>query len=262
MTSPPALRASDIEADLGTARVGRSVICFSDVGSTNDVCWDSASQGDTDGLVILAERQRRGRGRRGRPWQAQPGEAILMSVLLLDAPGAFCCEALPIAAGVAVAEVVESFSPGLADLKWPNDVLIDGAKLAGVLVEHRRVAGQQGVVVGIGLNVLAAPGVDAIGRPATCLAAHLPQPPDRLALVRGLLQRLDARLADVAAGRTDAIHDAWVAHSGMIGRRVRIESAGACYSGHVLDVSPLEGLVLADDIGHRWYIPAAGATVL
>jgi hypothetical protein len=48
----------------------------------------------------------------------------------------------------------------------------------------------------------------------------------------------------------------------MIGRRVRIESAGACYSGHVLDVSPLEGLVLADDIGHRWYIPAAGATVL
>ncbi len=262
MTSPRPLRAADIEAGLDTARVGRSVICFPEVDSTNDVCWDSARQGDTDGLVILAERQRRGRGRRGRPWQASDGEAILMSVLLLGEPDALSCEALPIAAGVAVAEVIDRLSPGLADLKWPNDVLIDGAKLAGVLVEHRRVGNRQGVVVGIGVNVLAAPPLEAIGQPATCLASHLSHPPDRIALVRLLLQRLDARIADVEAGRTDAIHDAWLAHSGMIGRRVRVESGGACYSGHVLDVSPLEGLVLADDVGHRWYIPAAGATVL
>jgi BirA family biotin operon repressor/biotin-[acetyl-CoA-carboxylase] ligase len=256
------LAAADIEADLGTTRVGRSVICFPEVDSTNDICWDSARQGDTDGLVVLAERQRRGRGRQGRTWQAAAGEAVLLSTLLLGEPDSLCREAVPIAAGVAVAEAVDSFAPGSADLKWPNDVLIDGAKLAGVLVEHRGVDGRQGVVIGIGLNVSAAPPPGEIGQVATCLAEHVDRPAARLELVRRLLQRLDARIADVAASSTDTIHDAWVAHSGMIGRRVRIQSAGVCYSGNVLDVSPLEGLILADDLGHRWHIPAAGATVL
>lgn len=262
MTDATPLVAAQIEADLGTRRVGRSVICFPSVQSTNDICWDSARQGDTDGLVILAEHQRSGRGRRGRRWQAGPGEAILLSTLLLDAPDALCCEALPIAAGAALAEMVESVAPGLADLKWPNDVLIDGAKLAGVLVEHRRVGDRQGVVIGMGINVFASPSADVIGQAATHLAAHVPGDVSRLELVRTLLQRLDIRIADVAARRTDVIHDAWVAHSGMIGRRVRVQSAGACYDGHVLDISPLEGLVLADDLGGRWHIPAAGATVL
>jgi BirA family biotin operon repressor/biotin-[acetyl-CoA-carboxylase] ligase len=257
-----ALRPGDIEAGLGTSRIGRSVLCFPEVDSTNDVCWDSARQGDTDGLAIFADRQRLGRGRHGRVWQAAAGEAILLSTLLLGEPDALCREAVPIAAGVAVAEAVDSLVPGLADLKWPNDVLIDGAKLAGVLVEHRQIGRRQGVVIGVGLNVFAAPPAEEIGQSATSLVEHSRDEVSRLAVARALLRRLDARVADVAARRLEAIHDAWVARSGMVGRRVRIEAAGVCYSGHVLDVSPLEGLVLADDLGQRWHIPAAGATVL
>lgn len=253
-----------IERGLSTGLVGRSVVCFDEVGSTNDVALEAMRQGNSDGLVVLAESQRSGRGRQGRKWLCPPGSGILMSVLLLDSAGRAQPprEAITIAAGLAVAEAVEQ-SVGLAcGLKWPNDVLLDGAKLAGVLAETRRSGGVSATVLGIGLNVNAVPRAVAVDRPATCLADHLGGPVERVEVIRALLGRLDEWVGRVAAGQLDELHRGFVSRCRMINQRVVILCGGQSHTGRVLDVDPLGGLVLCHDDGSRVYLPAEGASVV
>jgi len=262
---PLSLDAHLLERGLGTRRVGRHVICFDQVDSTNDVAADSARQDGADGLVVLAEHQRRGRGRRGRQWLDQPGADILLSVLLVDAarpeeaPGH---EALTIAAGLAVAEGVEAACGLTAQLEWPNDVLLDGEKLAGVLVELRRQSGRRFFVVGAGVNVNAAPPGVQIGSAATCLADHLGHPVERIELVRAVLRRLDRWVGRISTGKLERLHSAWLSRCGMINQRIAVLCRGRRHVGRVLDVSPLEGLVLSCDDGRQVHLPAENSTVL
>ena len=253
-----------IERHLGVRRVGRSVLCFDEVGSTNDVALDAMRQADADGLVVLAESQRSGRGRQGRRWVCPPGSGILMSVLLLDPSGRERPrrEAMTIAAGLAVAEAVEMSVHLACGLKWPNDVLLEGAKLAGVLAETRTVGGVCATVIGMGVNVNAAPPAEAVDRPATHLADHLAGPAERVEIVRALLTRLDEWVGRVAAGQLDELHRGFVARCRMINERVTIRCGGRLHTGRVLDVDPLAGLVLCYDDGSRAYLPAEASSVV
>ena len=122
---------------LGTPRVH-----FRLVGSTNERARSLAARGAPHGTLVTAREQSAGRGRQGRTWTAPPGRALLCSLLVRDPP-----RLLPLAAGVAVAEVAGDY----ARVKWPNDVLLDGRKVAGILVEGRPQ--EDWAVLGIGLNV-------------------------------------------------------------------------------------------------------------
>jgi len=261
LVRPVKLNARLIERDLGTRRVGRNVICFDEVDSTNDVAWDSSRQAGCDGLVVLAEFQRKGRGRFGREWLSPPRENILMSVLLADDSALLAHDALTIAAGLAVAEGVEA-SCGLAcELKWPNDVLLDGAKTAGVLVELKGSAGRRHVVIGIGINASASPPADKVDARATCLADRLGHPAERIEVARCVLRRLDERVYLIEKRELAELHTAWLARCGMLNQRVAVLAGGARHVGRVLDVSPLEGLVLCTDDGRTLHFPAKSSTL-
>jgi len=264
LVRPVRLDGRLIERRLGTRRIGRSVICFDEVDSTNDVAAEAALQGDADGLVVLAEWQRSGRGRQGRRWLSPPGANVLMSVLLTHLAEPLPHEALTIAAGLAVAEGIEEGCAGLVacELKWPNDVLIEHRKVAGVLVELRRHDGRPSVVVGIGINVGASPGAGEADAPAAHLAEFVGADVERIEVVRGVLRRLDAWVAAVAAGELAALHDAWVARCGMMNQRVTVDCKGQRHVGRVLDVSPLDGLVLSCDDGRRVHVPAERASLV
>lgn len=120
------------------------------IGSTNERAAALAGEGAPEGVLVLADEQTAGRGRRGRPWSAPAGSSLLSSVLLRPAVEAHLLGALPLVVGLAVAEAVAPHAPGAeVTLKWPNDVLADGRKLAGVLVQRTADA----CVVGVGLNV-------------------------------------------------------------------------------------------------------------
>ena len=256
---PTALDAHLIERGLAVQRIGRHVICFGEVDSTNDVAFDSAEGAGGESLVVTAEFQRAGRGRLGREWTCPPGRGLLASVLLgangVEPPQ----EALTIAAGLAVAEGIERAAGAATQLEWPNDVLIDGAKVAGVLVETRSGSdSERNTVVGFGVNVSSAPDGDGLRRPATCLTdVGGAGEPERIEILRAILIRLDHWVAEIRAGRTAGLHDAWVSRCGMINRRVTVRSAGECVTGRVLDVSPLEGLILATDSGEQRRLSAA-----
>lgn len=256
------LDSQAIEHELGTDRIGRSVLCFDVVNSTNDVAWDSVRQGNTDGLVILAEGQRKGRGRHGKSWLSQSGQNILMSILLLDEKLCLSQEAVTIAAGLAVAEGTEQATGVQTELKWPNDVYINRHKLSGIIVERRCVDGMGAMVIGIGLNVNSCPPCDDVNTPPTCLADHADTAPNRQAIIRYLLQNLDRRLAAVATGQLDELQDAWRQRCWMINERLAVRSGGEVVVGRVQDISPLGGLLMIDDRGVHQYLPAAGASIL
>ena len=138
-----------------SAVVGRQVLVFEETDSTNDLAARAGADGLAEGLVIFAESQRAGRGTSGRQWVSPPRQNLLFSVLLrpVDVPAARWPE-LTFCAALAVAETAERMTGQAARIKWPNDVLLAGRKVAGILLETYQRDGAGFVVVGIGLNVL------------------------------------------------------------------------------------------------------------
>ena len=125
---------------------------YDSLGSTQDEARRLAQAGAPHGTVVTAREQTSGRGRYGRSWASPPGNVYLSILLRLDLPPPRFAE-LGFVAALAVADAVDAYLPGRAMLKWPNDVLVDGAKISGILIEHADAA----TIIGIGLNVLHVP---------------------------------------------------------------------------------------------------------
>ncbi|MCV7341968.1 biotin--[acetyl-CoA-carboxylase] ligase [Mycobacterium haemophilum] len=218
---PAALRAELI----GTGLRWRQLDVVAQTGSTNaDLLARAASGIDIDGAVLIAEHQTAGRGRHGRGWSASPRAQITMSigVSVADVPVA-AWGWLSLATGVAVLDTV---APMLdvtgvdAGLKWPNDVVASGGKLAGILAE----VAQPAIVVGVGLNVTQAP-EEVDGPGATSLLDLGVPAPDREQLVRRLLRELDARVGQWRRADPQLMAD-YRARSLTLGSRVRAELPG------------------------------------
>ncbi|HUK64204.1 MAG TPA: biotin--[acetyl-CoA-carboxylase] ligase [Dongiaceae bacterium] len=154
MSAEPGFDRARFAAALTTRVLGRALILCDEAGSTNDVAWEAMAAGGADGTTVIAERQPAGRGRAGRRWHLTPDRGLALSVALSPMSDRRETALLPLAAGLALAEALESLGAA-PELKWPNDVLIRGRKLAGILAESRRLPGRgDTVVVGVGINVL------------------------------------------------------------------------------------------------------------
>ena len=204
--------------------IGAPRVHHRSVDSTNERAKALALRGAPHGTVVTADEQTAGRGRQGRGWVAAPGSAVLLSVVLRPPP-----ESVPLAAAVAVADAV----PADCRIKWPNDVLVDGRKLAGILVEGRPQEGW--AVLGIGLNVTTPAHAfpPELREIATSLAAVLPEPPTIEQLLPALFGRLEERLAaplpEVLAEwrRRDALRGSKVRWSGGEGTAAGIDDRGS-----------------------------------
>ncbi|MEX0890642.1 MAG: biotin--[acetyl-CoA-carboxylase] ligase [Gemmatimonadota bacterium] len=174
--------------------------------STNDDARALAEAGAAPGTVVLADSQSAGRGRRGRAWSDLPAQSVLLSMVWR--PTGSAPAAAPLRAGLAVAQAVEGVTDGRASVqvKWPNDVLLGGRKLAGILCESVLGGPAPFVIVGVGLNVLQEPGSwqGPLAGTATSLRAELGSAPPR-GMVAGALVRL---LAGAAAHATDPLEAA------------------------------------------------------
>lgn len=192
---------------------------FDEVDSTNRLAAELARAGAADGLVVGADHQTAGRGRRGRTWESRPGSALLVSVVLRPAPAL-----VTLAAGLAAAGACESVAGVATALKWPNDVLLAGAKVGGILAEGVGDA----AVVGLGVNLgWSPPG-------AACLGAAI----DRMALLQAYLAGLDDP-GDVLAR--------YRSRCSTLGRPVRVQLPGATVEG-TADAVDEQGRLVVD--GH------------
>jgi len=213
-----------VERHLGT-HAGRFMIDVRDtVGSTNSALGARAAEGAPGGTVIAAEWQAAGRGRLGRAWHAGVGEALTFSLLWRSARGAGALSGLTLAVGVALARALESAGADGVVLKWPNDVLWRGGKLAGILTELQGDAlGPTAVVIGIGINVRLSEATRArIGQPATDLEAACGAAPDRNRLLAGVLIELDRVLEAFGREGFAPLREAWQRRHAQQGRRVTL----------------------------------------
>ncbi|OQY07256.1 MAG: biotin--[acetyl-CoA-carboxylase] ligase [Planctomycetales bacterium 4572_13] len=268
-----------IEAARKDGCIGRKVILYKSTASTNDIAWEYAANADNHGLCVLAESQSAGRGRRGRVWYSAPGQSVLCSLLLTgtDAPA----EMLTLTAGVAVAEAINelAYHHGQAQLdratrsqcriKWPNDILIQGQKVAGILVEKRTIKAKPCFVVGIGINcnqtAAAFDGYD-LNIPATSLAIQAGHAIDRTELVCILLDKLEYWLGQISVGLAhptdNPIIQRWLQLSGMLGRHIAVECDGKRHSGFCRGVDPAGGLILQLDNSVVRLFAAAQTTII
>ncbi|AFM26328.1 biotin--[acetyl-CoA-carboxylase] ligase [Desulfomonile tiedjei] len=135
-----------------------NLIIYESLGSTQDIARELARQGDSEGTAILALKQTSGRGRLGRTWVSPPGKNLALSVILKPHIEPQHASLLGMAASIATAETVESYGIARAELKWPNDVLVNGRKIAGILSEAAVTSNRlEYVIVGLGLNVNCSP---------------------------------------------------------------------------------------------------------
>lgn len=203
---PHDLSAQAIEASLH-GRLGRPVRWFDAIGSTNDAAWGWARGGAPEGSLVVADHQTRGRGRWDRAWIDQPGSSLMFSLILRPPPDGEAVSLLTTAAGLACAEAVEAVSGLPTGVKWPNDITVDGKKLAGLLVESAtRGERVEIAVVGCGVNMhLPADMPAEIAGNATSLSAALDRRDDGRPVDRaGLLAAILAGFEQVYGSLTDS----------------------------------------------------------
>lgn len=251
------LVAEAIQRDLGTRRIGRFVIVLPEVDSTNSYALDRlAVVGSNDGAVVFAEYQTAGRGRLGRAWQSPRGASLTFSVLLLEPLGRAAPTRWMMAGAVAVAQAIGEVTDVAPMVRWPNDLYVGTRKLAGILVETRRLAhGPIGVVIGIGVNCLQQPNhfPQELRAKATSLEIESAQPVDRTVIARSLLRRFDALLACQDRPSDDELAVQWRDLSADLGASATLICDDKRFSGRIVDIHPATGLVLQLDAGGRRY---------
>jgi BirA family transcriptional regulator, biotin operon repressor / biotin---[acetyl-CoA-carboxylase] ligase len=254
-----------ISTNLKTDRVGRKVLVFDRTASTNDVAAEYARNPENDGVVVFAEEQTAGRGRRGDAWFSPHGESLLFSIALVGrVPDG---EMLSLSAAVAVAEAIGRVGGHHARIKWPNDVLLNGKKIVGILVESKAPRRGDSLtpncsVIGIGINCHQsresfAPEIREI---ATSIDIESGSPCDRTILARRVLTSLD-HWWTVAQSDPERVTETWGHLSAQVGHRVAVRFNRRRFAGHCIGVDPTKGLILRLDGGGIRMFDAAHTTI-
>jgi BirA family biotin operon repressor/biotin-[acetyl-CoA-carboxylase] ligase len=248
------LHADDLLARLGPTKVvGRDIRVFHETTSTNDVVERLARDGVKEGVVVFAEAQTRGRGRMGRKWVSPGGKGLWFSVLLRPKLAGESRSLLTIASATALARAIRKYTELRPEIKWPNDVLIGGRKIAGILAElSAELHLVRHVVLGIGVNV----NLDGSDFPlelrphATALSLECGHQLDRGALAAGVLRELDYDYDRLIRGEFEALADEWEAQCTTLGREVTIRAGTRSWRGRAESLDATGALLLRTHHGH------------
>ena len=254
------LSVGSITRDLDTAIVARNVLSYGRVGSTNDIAVQLAREGTEDGTLVIAEGQTRGRGRMARRWLAPGGSSLLMSLVFYPSLLPAQIQRVTMICALGVRTGIRLVTGLEAQLKWPNDVMIGGKKVAGLLAEasvsEHEVAF---VVVGVGINVNLDPSsLTDLLMPATSLAHELGRSIDRTEVLRSVLREMDSRYVRLLAGWSP--RDEWASHLVTLGRAVSLAQGDTVFSGVAEDVDEDGMLLLRDDQGVLHRLPVGDVT--
>jgi BirA family biotin operon repressor/biotin-[acetyl-CoA-carboxylase] ligase len=225
--------------------------CHDELPSTSDVAKELAEDGAAHGEVVVADRQTAGRGRRGRSWVSPPGKNLYLSVVLRPELAPHRAPELTLLASVALCEAVRA-AGAEAVIKWPNDLLVGGRKVAGILTEMAADPDRvQWVVVGIGVNLNAAAEdfPDELRAEATSVAVGRGGPVPRALFAAALLGRLEGWLERHAAEGFAPVRERWRELSGTLGREVRVTTGEGEIVGVATDVDESGALLVRGPAG-------------
>jgi BirA family biotin operon repressor/biotin-[acetyl-CoA-carboxylase] ligase len=253
------LQLQQIQAGLITKRLGAQLHYFPEIDSTNSYARQLAEDGAGEGEIVIAEAQTRGRGRLGRNWISPPFVNLYFSVILRPRLAPAHAPQLTLMAAVAVADTVTSFIHIAPAIKWPNDLLVGGRKLAGILTESSCDSERiEFVILGIGINlnypVELMP--EDIRNRATSIASLTGSKVNREEFLRRLIHDLDRCYGEFEESGFDAIAPRWEALFGLRGKRVRVEMTDQVIVGTAQGIDREGALILEDGQGERRRIVA------
>lgn len=220
------------------------------ISSTNDLAAQAAREGEPEGLVITAIGQTSGRGRRGRLWQDEPGQSILMSLLFRPNLELSETPALGFAVSLAIAEWLESL--GLRpELKWPNDVLINGRKIAGMLIEHVYCDGSDAIAAGVGVNVNQQCFDGDLKSIATSLHLQTDRLYDIAELQKTLAETIFLKYTNFVTAGSEEILESWRNYMWGVGESVEILTESDTLSGVIQGVDDVGALIISGRFGQQ-----------
>lgn len=217
---------------------GTEFLQLGEIDSTNEEAKRRIAAGAQDGLVILAERQLSGRGRRGHTWSSPAGNLYMSMVVGLDRPLSEAAQ-LTFVIAVAICDVIRTWTEGKAEtrIKWPNDIFVDRRKLTGILLETEPdPAGDPMVVIGVGVNLVSHPSETEVETPATDLktVADVEVPP--IAFAEMLVPSFQSWRSIWARDGFPPVRDAWIERALGIGERIRVRLGEHTFHGEFLDL--------------------------
>jgi len=273
-----------ITDSLKTQRIGKKVLVYDSTSSTQTIAAEYARNKENDGLVIFAEQQTAGRGRAGNQWHASRSDSILCSIVLTQ--NNLPAELLSLTCAVAVAETIGKPARSHARIKWPNDIMLNGKKVAGILLESKslpisdcrvpiskskieslsraepRDRKSEIYVVGIGINCHQK--TDSFGAElqpiATSIDIETNSVTDRISLAKRLLTTMD-RWLELAGRSSDKVIDEWQNLSIQLGHRVKLIYNGRQFAGNCIGIDPEKGLILQLDTGGVRMFDAAHSSI-
>jgi len=226
LAAPNLLLASEIEADLESLLIGRSVIAHREIDSTNLHARHLAEEGALEGTVVIADRQSAGRGRLGRRWESPAGVNLYCSIIIRPNLPIQYAPQLTFLSAVAVAETLNKICHLHAQVKWPNDILVDGAKIAGLLNEMNAETEQLHFVVlgiGINLNMVKEQFPKNLNYRATSVLLETGQTVDRLLFLRTFLQCLDRHYNNFLQQGFGPIRGQWERLNNLMNQQVTVD---------------------------------------
>ncbi len=238
---------TSISAGLATDLIGREILFFDRLSSTNEEAVQLARRGAPEGTVVIAEAQDKGRGRLGREWVSPPGRNLYASIILRPGTAPHELQGITLLAAVAVAETIARFSPKKPSVKWPNDVLIGNRKIAGILMEMQGSAEMADFVVagiGINLNMEQKDFPTPLRKTATSLLCASGRPVPRAAFTQSLLLSIEIWYKTFLEKGLSAIIEVWRQHFTSEGKPLRVRSLRKTIEGICLGVDETGALVL------------------
>jgi len=265
LDEPDALLADDLIARLGKTKIiGRDIRVFEQTTSTNDVIEKLARDGVREGVVVFAESQTKGRGRLGRKWISPARKGLWFSILLRPNLRPQQTTQLTIAAATALRRAIHLETGLPAEIKWPNDILINGKKAAGILTElSAELDRVRHVIPGIGIDV----NQDANEFPpelrkiATSLKIERGESVSRAELAAAILRELDDDYTRICAGKFSDISGEWEEHCGTIGKGVTVQIGDRKIRGRAETLDDEGALILRTEHGQLQRITGGDVTV-
>lgn len=264
ISAPDILSATEIAHNLKTKTIGQKVISFNEVKSTNSLASQIAETGAAHGTIITAEQQTKGRGRLGRNWYSPTGKGIYLSIILRPKFSPDQAPGLSIMTALALALTVEKIIPKKVRIKWPNDLLINDRKAAGILTELTAERNRiDFVIVGVGINInqQSSDFPDELKETATSLRRVTRKKINRIELLQNFLVVFEREYERYCRQRLKPVHKQIRKYSSLLNQSVRLAGVGKTVEGVVSDIDELGRLVVRDG-EKRHYINSGEVTVV
>lgn len=243
---------TEILKGLETAWAGRTCLCFDTLGSTNEYGKELAKQQQVHGTLVVADSQTAGKGRRGRVWQSPKGSSIYMSLCLEPKLRTDCAAGLTLVMALAVAEAVRKVTGCEPKIKWPNDVVLNGKKICGILTEMLFTERGYAVVIGVGINVNMDGFSEDISKVATSLKLETGREISREALIAAVMNCFELFYGQYEE-RADLtlLKERYESMLANKGKEVRVLDPQAPYTGVAKGITPAGNLVVVCEDGNE-----------